>query len=59
MENLEQMADNYLLYNDEAEVTNEPEITKEVLEELISEEIGKQLTPEKVETTLSSLKDEL
>ena len=59
MDNLERMADNYLLYNDETDVIEEPEIDLENLDQLIVEEVERQLTSDRVDSTLQSVKDEL
>ena len=59
MDNLERMADNYLLYNDETDVTEAPENDLENLDQLIVEEVERQLTSDRVDSTLQSVKDEL
>ena len=59
MDNLERMADNYLLYNDETVVTEAPENDLENLDQLIVEEVERQLTSDRVDSTLQSVKDEL
>ena len=56
MENLERMGENYLSYGDEAEVFEEPEVNLGELDQLIVDEVERQLTPERV---LHSVKDEL
>ena len=53
------MADNYLLYNDETVVTEAPENDLENLDQLIVEEVERQLTSDRVDSTLQSVKDEL
>ena len=59
MDNLERMADNYLLYDDETDVIEPPEIDLENLDQLIVEEVERQLTSDRVDSTLKSVKDEL
>ena len=59
MNNLERMADNYLLYEEEGNVTEAPELDKETLDQLIVDEVERQLTPDRVESSIASAKDEL
>ena len=58
-ENLELMADNFLLYEDEGNVTEAPELDQETLDQLIVDEVERQLTSDRVEASIASVKEEL